>query len=36
MYEWQARNCELLFCQVRGQFQTFPGVSMPNVMLETA
>jgi GNAT superfamily N-acetyltransferase len=36
MYEWQAKNCELLFCQVRGQFQPFRGVSMPNVMLETA
>ena len=35
MYEWQARNCELLFCQVRGRFQPFHGVSMPNVMLET-
>jgi GNAT superfamily N-acetyltransferase len=35
MYAWQARNCELLFCQVRGRFQPFQGVSMPNIMLET-
>ncbi len=35
MYQWQARNCELLFCQVRGRFQPFQGVSMPTIMLET-
>jgi GNAT superfamily N-acetyltransferase len=36
MYQWKARNCELHFCQVRGDFQPFRGVSMPTFMLETA
>jgi GNAT superfamily N-acetyltransferase len=36
MYDWQARNCELHFCQVRGEFQPFRGVSMPTYLLETA
>jgi GNAT superfamily N-acetyltransferase len=36
MYAWGARNSELHFCQVRGEFQSFTGVSMPTFMLETA
>ena len=36
MYAWGARNSELHFCQVRGAFQPFRGVSMPSFMLETA
>jgi GNAT superfamily N-acetyltransferase len=36
MYQWRARNCELHFCQVRGEFQPFQGVSIPTFMLETA
>jgi GNAT superfamily N-acetyltransferase len=36
MYAWGARNSELHFCQVRGEFQPFRGVSMPTFMLETA
>jgi GNAT superfamily N-acetyltransferase len=34
-YEWGARNCELHFCQVRGKFQPFAGVSMPTFLPET-
>lgn len=36
MYNWGARNCELHFCQVRGEFQPFQGVNMPTFILETA
>jgi hypothetical protein len=36
MYAWGARNSELHFCQVRGEFQPFHGVSMPTFLLETA
>ena len=36
MYKWGARNSELHFCQVRGEFQPFCGVSTPTFMLETA
>jgi hypothetical protein len=36
MYAWGARISELHFCQVRGAFQPFRGVSMPTFMLETA
>jgi hypothetical protein len=35
MYECGARNCELHFCQVRGEFQPFRGVSMPTFLPET-
>jgi GNAT superfamily N-acetyltransferase len=35
MYEWGARNCELHFCQVRGAFQPFQGISMPSFLPET-
>lgn len=35
MYEWGARNCEMHFCQVRGEFQPFRGISMPSFMPET-
>jgi GNAT superfamily N-acetyltransferase len=36
MYAWGARISELHFCQVRGAYQPFRGVSMPTFMLETA
>jgi hypothetical protein len=35
MYDWGARNCELHFCQVRGEFQPFRGISMPTFLPET-
>lgn len=35
MYSWGARNCELHFCQVRGEFQPFQGVNMPTFLPET-
>ena len=35
MYAWGARNCELHFCQVRGEFQPFRGVSLPSFLPET-
>jgi GNAT superfamily N-acetyltransferase len=35
MYEFGARNCELHFCQVRGEFQPFRGISMPTFLPET-
>lgn len=35
LYRWGARNCELHFCQVRGPFQPFQGVSMPTYLPET-
>ena len=36
MYDWGAKNCEIHFCQVRGQFQPFKGINMPTFVLETA
>lgn len=35
MYAWGARNCEIHFCQVRGEFKGFEGVVMPTFMPET-
>ena len=35
MYSWGARNCEMHFCQVRGEFQPFDGVNMPSFLPET-
>ena len=35
MYSWGARNCELHFCQVRGEFRPFAGVNMPTFLPET-
>jgi GNAT superfamily N-acetyltransferase len=35
MYDWGARNSELHFCQVRGEFQPFRGISMPTFLPET-
>ena len=35
LYDWGARNCELHFCQVRGEFQPFRGVNMPTFLPET-
>ncbi len=34
-YQWGARNCELHFCQVLGDFHPFQGVSMPTFLPET-
>jgi hypothetical protein len=36
LYDIGARNCELHFCQVRGTFQPFRGVTMPTFLPETA
>lgn len=36
MYAWGAKNCELHFCQVRGEFQPFKGINLPTFVLETA
>ena len=35
MYGWGARNCEMHFCQVRGEFQPFQGVNIPTFLPET-
>jgi len=35
MYALGAKNCELHFCQVRGQFQTFRGVTIPTFLPES-
>ncbi len=35
VYDWGARNCELHFCQVRGEFQPFQGINMPTFLPET-
>ncbi len=35
MYQWGARNCELHFCQVLGEFQPYQGVNMPSFLPET-
>ncbi|MBP89544.1 MAG: GNAT family N-acetyltransferase [Planctomycetaceae bacterium] len=34
-YDWAARNCELHFCQVLGDFHPFQGVNMPSFLPET-
>ena len=36
LYGWGARNCELHFCQVRGEFKPYQGINMPTFILETA
>jgi hypothetical protein len=36
MYALGARNCELHFSQVRGQWPGLDGVNMPTFMPETA
>lgn len=36
MYHLGAKNCEMHFCQVRGEFQPFAGVNMPSFLPETA
>lgn len=36
MYAWGARNCEMHFCQVRGEFKPFNGVNIPSFLPETA
>jgi GNAT superfamily N-acetyltransferase len=35
MYACGAKNCELHFCSVRGEFQPFRGVNMPTFLPET-
>lgn len=35
MYDWGAKNCEMHFCQVRGEFQPFRGINMPSFLPET-
>ena len=35
VYDWGGRNCEMHFCQVRGEFQPFNGVNMPCFLPET-
>jgi len=35
MYAWGARNCEMHFCQVLGEFHDFQGVNIPSFMPET-
>ena len=34
-YRWGARNCEMHFAQVRGEFEGFSGVNLPTFMPET-
>ena len=34
-YTWGARNCEMHFCQVLGDYQPFAGINMPTFMPET-
>ena len=34
-YSWGARNCEMHFCQVLGEFHGFGGIAMPTFMPET-
>jgi hypothetical protein len=36
LYSWGARNCEIHFAQVRGEYQPSSGVMMPTFMPETA
>ncbi|MGH9341176.1 MAG: hypothetical protein ACRD1R_16655 [Acidobacteriota bacterium] len=36
LYEWGARNCELHFCQIRGDVRPFRGINIPTFILETA
>ena len=35
LYSWGARNCEMHFCQVLGEFHEFNGIAMPTFMPET-
>lgn len=35
MYDIGARNCEMHFCQVRGEFRPFQGVNIPTFLPET-
>lgn len=36
LYDWGARNCELHFGQVRGEFQPLRGVNIPTFLPESA
>lgn len=35
MYRWGARNCELHFCQVLGDYRPYRGVNLPSFLPET-
>jgi GNAT superfamily N-acetyltransferase len=35
IYNWGGRNCEMHFCQVRGQMHPFAGVNIPSFLPET-
>lgn len=35
LYAWGARNCEIHFAQIKGDYQAFNGVVMPTFMPET-
>ena len=35
IYDWGGRNCELHFCQVRGEFQPYRGVNLPTFLPES-
>lgn len=35
IYDWGGRNCELHFCQVRGEFQAYRGVNLPTFLPES-
>ena len=36
IYDWGGRNCELHFCQVRGDFQPYRGVNLSTFLTESA
>ena len=36
MYERGAKNCEIHFTQVRGEFRPFAGINLPSFLPETA
>lgn len=35
LYGWGAKNCEMHFCQVRGEFTPYQGINMPSFLPET-
>ena len=36
IYDWGGRNCELHFCQVRGDFQPYRGVNLSTFLPASA
>ena len=36
LYDWGAKNCEIHFAQVRGNYRAPEGIVMPTFMPETA